>query len=261
MIIDAHAHIFPDKIAKKATDAIGDFYGIQMTESAGTPDVLLQEGRLAGITKFVVHSTATTVKQVENINKYIVSETETHPEFIGFMTLHPDMDEEDMDGEIRFAISHGIRGVKLHPDFQKFAIDEPRAEKIYKTLDGRLPILFHTGDKRYNFSNPERLVKIAKKYPKQIVIGAHFGGYSEWESSLLYKGLDNVYFDTSSTLPFLDKPEAVKLLRNLGVERFFFGTDFPMWRPKDELERFLSLPLSEKEKQMILHENFEKVFK
>lgn len=176
MIIDAHAHIFPDKIAKKATDAIGDFYGIQMTESAGTPDVLLQEGRLAGITKFVVHSTATTVKQVENINKYIVSETEAHPEFIGFMTLHPDMDEEDMDGEIRFAISHGICGVKLHPDFQKFAIDEPRAEKIYKTLDGRLPILFHTGDKRYNFSNPERLVKIAKKYPKQIVIGAHFGG-------------------------------------------------------------------------------------
>ena len=77
----------------------------------------------------------------------------------------------------------------------------------------------------------------------------------------MYKGLDNVYFDTSSTLPFLDKTEAVKLLRNLGVERFFFGTDFPMWRPKDELERFLSLPLSEKEKQMILHENFEKVFK
>lgn len=72
-----------------------------MTESAGTPDILLQEGRLAGITKFVVHSTATTVKQVENINKYIVSETEAHPEFIGFMTLHPDMDEEDMDGEIR----------------------------------------------------------------------------------------------------------------------------------------------------------------
>ena len=109
MIIDAHAHIFPDKIAKKATDAIGDFYGIQMTESAGTPDVLLQEGRLAGITKFVVHSTATTVKQVESINKYIVSETEAHPEFIGFMTLHPDMNEKDMDGEIRFAISHGIR--------------------------------------------------------------------------------------------------------------------------------------------------------
>ena len=104
-------------------------------------------------------------------------------------------------------------------------------------------------------------MKIAKKYPKQIVIGAHFGGYSEWKSSLLYKGLDNVYFDTSSTLPFLDKTEAVKLLRNLGVERFFFGTDFPMWRPKDELEMFLRLPLSEKEKQMILHENFEKVFK
>lgn len=261
MIIDAHAHVFPDKIAKKATAAIGDFYGIPMTETAGTPDVLLQEGLSAGITKFVVHSTATTVKQVESINKYIVSETEAHPEFIGFMTLHPDMDEEDMEREICFAISHGIRGVKLHPDFQKFAIDEPKAEKIYKTLDGRLPILFHTGDKRYNFSNPERLVSVAKKFPKQIVIGAHFGGYGEWERSLLYKGLDNVYFDTSSTLPFLDKNRAVDLLRVLGVDRFFFGTDFPMWRPKEELERFLNLPLTENEKQMILHENFEKVFK
>lgn len=133
-----------------------------MTESAGTPDVLLQEGRLAGITKFVVHSTATTVKQVENINKYIVSETEAHPEFIGFMTLHPDMDEEDMDSEIRFAISHGIRGVKLHPDFQKFAIDEPRAEKIYKTLDGRLPILFIPATKDIILATPKGLRKLRK---------------------------------------------------------------------------------------------------
>ncbi|UKI14428.1 MAG: amidohydrolase family protein [Clostridiales bacterium] len=93
-------------------------------------------------------------------------------------------------------------------------------------------------------------MKIAKKYPSQIVIGAHFGGYSEWESSLLYKGLDNVYFDTSSTLPFLDKTEAVKLFKKSWRRKvFFFGTDFPMWRPKDELERFLSLPLSEKKRK------------
>ena len=260
MIIDAHAHIFPDKIAEKATFAIGDFYGIKMNEKVGTPEVLLAEGLPVGISKFVVHSTATTVKQVENINKYIISEIEAHDEFIGFMTLHPDMDESAMEKEVDFCINHGIRGVKLHPDFQKFSIDEPRAEKISRAVDARLPILFHTGDKRYRFSNPERLVKIAKKYPSQIVVGAHFGGYSEWESSLLYKGLDNVYFDTSSTLPFIDKNEAVKLLRALGTDRFFFGTDFPMWRPKDELERFFSLPLSEAERQLILHENFEKVF-
>lgn len=261
MIIDAHAHVFPDKIALKATAAIGDFYGIKMNETAGTPELLLKEGLAAGISKFVVHSTATTVKQVESINKYIVSETEAHEEFIGFMTLHPDMNEDDVEKQIDFCLSHGIRGVKLHPDFQKFAIDEPRAEKLYEIIDGRLPILFHTGDKRYNFSNPERLVKIAKKFPSQIVIGAHFGGYGEWERVRAYEGLENVYFDTSSTLKFIDENEAINLIRTLGVDKFFFGTDFPMWRPKEELERFLSLPLSEKEKQLILHENFEKVFK
>ena len=71
-IIDAHAHIFPDKIASKATDAIGDFYNIKMSNAAGTPELLLSEGKSAGISKFVVHSTATTVHQVKSINKYIV---------------------------------------------------------------------------------------------------------------------------------------------------------------------------------------------
>lgn len=260
-IIDAHAHVFPDKIASKATDAIGDFYNIKMSNKAGTPELLLNEGKAAGISEFVVHSTATTVHQVKSINKYIVSEIETHPEFIGFMTLHPDMDEREIKDEIDYAIANGIKGIKLHPDFQHFAIDEPKAEKIYRAAEGRLPVLFHTGDKRYRYSNPERLQNVARKFEGLTVIGAHFGGYSEWEHVHGYKGLENVWFDTSSSLMFLDGKTAVDIIRELGTNRFFFGTDFPMWRPDEEIKRFLALPLTDEERDMIFHKNFEKVFR
>lgn len=259
-IIDAHAHIFPLKIAEKATDAIGRFYGISMSASVGTSGLLLQEGAKAGISRFVVHSTATTVRQVENINKYIISEKNAHPEFIGFMTLHPDMEEDAVAAQIDYCIANGIKGIKLHPDFQQFAIDEERAGKIYRQAEGRLPILFHTGDKRYQYSNPLLLARVAKEYPDLTVIGAHFGGYGEWSDVYCYKGLKNIYFDTSSTLAFLTPDEAARLIEHFGPEWFFFGTDFPMWNPSEELRRFLYLPLSEEYRTMILSRNFKRVF-
>ena len=37
----------------------------------------------------------------------------------------------------------------------------------------------------------------------------------------------------------------------------FFGTDYPMWKPDEELRRFLRLPLTAQEQEKILHLNFE----
>ena len=94
-IIDAHAHIYPEKIAAKATSTIGEFYDIKMDMPSGTPEELLRVGRNAGITGFVVHSVATTAHQVRSINGFIQRECEAHPEFIGFITLHQDLTEEE----------------------------------------------------------------------------------------------------------------------------------------------------------------------
>ena len=90
-IIDAHAHIYPAKIADKATKAIGDFYSIEMENQVGTTDKLKEEGSRAGITRYVVHSCATKAHQVRSINEFIKSELDKHEEFIGFMTLHQDL--------------------------------------------------------------------------------------------------------------------------------------------------------------------------
>lgn len=251
-IIDAHCHIYPQKIAAKAVTAIGNFYGINMSED-GTAPSLIGEGERIGVEKYVVHSTATTVHQVRSINEYIYGEMQLHPEFIGFMTLHNEMTDEAIEEEVELALSRGMKGVKLHPDFQKFNIDD--AENIYRVTAGRLPVLLHMGDKRYDFSSPERLRKMAEKYPQQTFIGAHFGGYSVWDKVECLKDLPNVYFDTSSSLWFLDKSKAADLIHRFGHQRYFFGTDFPMWKPDEELKRFLALDLTEQEREDILFNN------
>ncbi len=260
-IINAHAHIYPEKIAAKATDTIGLFYDIKMEMPAGTSERLIEDGRRAGITRYIVHSVATTAHQVRSINEFIYKETELHPEFIGFITLHPDLSEEEIETEIEWAISHNLRGIKLHPDFQKFNIDDEAVEKFYRAAENRLPILFHIGDDRYDYSKPERLIRMAKKYPRLTFIAAHFGGYRCWSDAPLYLGLDNVYFDTCSSLPFISTEEAKKLIDMHGADKFFFATDFPMWDAASELERFYKIPLSDKERELIFSENIKRVLK
>lgn len=255
-IIDAHCHIYPAKIAAKAVNAIGDFYGIKMSED-GTSDSLIREGSAIGVEKYVVHSTATTVHQVKSINDYIYGEMTAHPEFIGFMTLHNEMEDAAIEEAVDLAISRGMKGVKLHPDFQKFNIDD--AENLYRVTAGRLPVLLHMGDKRYDYSSPARLARMAEKSPEQIFIGAHFGGYSAWDKVECLKDLPNVYFDTSSSLWFLDPAHASDLIHRFGHERYFFGTDFPMWRANEELDRFLALDLTEEEREDILYNNAAKL--
>ena len=258
-IINAHAHIYPEKIAKKATDTIGVFYDIEMEMPAGTAQRLIEDGARAGISRFVVHSVATTAHQVRSINDFLKRECDEHPEFIGFITLHQELSESEVREEVELALERGFKGIKLHPDFQKFNIDDECAEKFYRAAEGKLPILFHIGDDRYDFSAPERLVKMAKKYPKTTFIAAHFGGYRCWDKAELYLGLDNVYFDTCSSLPFITPERARELIDLLRAERFFFATDFPMWDSEGEMARFNKIPLSDREREMILGENIKRL--
>jgi len=81
-----------------------------------------------------------------------------------------------------------------------------------------------------------------------------------WEDSRRYLIGRNIFMDTSSSLAYLDPSEAVDMIRNHGADKFLFGSDYPMWRHKDELDRFLMLDLSETEREAILYNNAAKLF-
>lgn len=261
MIIDAHAHIFPDKIAEKASAGIGGFYDGMQLDSNGTLGELLQKGEDAGVDRFIVQSVATVPHQVRSINDYIAeSVRKENGRLIGFGAMHPEF--EDIGGEIERMIGLGLRGIKLHSDFQGFDIDDEKAFPIYEAAEGRLPILFHVGDKRSDRSSPERLLKIVKRFPKLTVIGAHLMGWSMWDRGIklfseYVRGCQQcrVYTDCSSSLYAMTPEHAAELIRRFGVERVMWGTDYPMWNAKEELERFHALPLTEREREFILSEN------
>lgn len=258
-IIDMHAHIFPAKICEKATKAVGDFYDSSMPY-LGDPELLLKLGSEAGVTKYVVHSVATTAHQVRSINDFIAAQCQEHPEFYGFGALHPDC--EDVQGEVERIISLGLKGIKLHPDFQRFLIDDDKALPIYEAAEGRLPIIFHTGDYRYEWSKPQRLARILDRFPKLECVAAHFGGWSEPDSAIETLLERRCWVDSSSTYGFLDDPDKVfMLLEKWGADRIMFGSDFPMWNPKDELAWLMRSGLSEEELEKILHKNAEKMLK
>ena len=260
-IIDAHCHIYPDKIAVKASEATGKFYGIEMSLD-GKVSTLLENGKKAGITHFLVQSVATTPKQVSSINRFIADEVKNSGGIMtGFGTLHPE--SADIKADFDELLDLGLKGVKLHPDIQNFKIDDYRMLKIYELCEKNgVPILIHCGDSRYDMSNPNRIVPILQIYTDLIMIGAHFGGYSVWEEAgKKLSGFKNFYVDTSSSLFALDVNTAEKLIDMYGCDRVMFGTDYPMWDMSEELERFYKLNLTETEQNKILYQNSAKLLK
>lgn len=257
MIIDFHAHIYPAKIASKASKAIGDFYNTTM-DHLGSSEELIESGKKIGVDKYVVHSAATTASQVESINNFILGECAAYSQFIGFGTMHPDY--ENSEAELKRIKEAGLKGIKLHPDFQKFEIDSEKMDSIYEVLSAlEMPVLFHAGDIRYKFSGPERIAHVMEKFPSLKIIAAHFGGYTEWDKAVEYLVGKNVYFDTSSTLWKLPVPEADKIIKAHGVEKFLFGSDYPMWDHEGELARFNKLNFSAEERELVMHKNAEKL--
>ncbi|MBQ8533859.1 MAG: amidohydrolase [Clostridia bacterium] len=259
-VIDSHCHIYPEKIAGKAVPATDRFYDVT-SYCDGTVGMLLEEGQKAGIDHFLVQSVATTPHQVKSINEFIAqSVRESDGKMTGLGTLHPD--SEDQEADVLHLIELGLKGVKLHPDIQGFKIDDYRCLKIYELCEKyHLPILFHTGDYRYDNSNPNRLKPVLDIYQGLTVIGAHFGGWSIYEEATkAYKDVPNFYVDCSSSFYYIDKPTAKRLIETYGTDRVMFATDYPMWNPSKELEFFMSLGFSDEDYEKMLYKNAAKLF-
>lgn len=258
-IIDSHCHVYPDKIADKAVEGIGKFYDLAMHYD-GRYSTLVKHGTEIGCKHYVIFSVATTPHQVHSINTFIADTVKASEGLMtGLGALHPD--SETIEADIEEIVSLGLKGVKMHPDFQKFKIDDKKCYKIYELCQGRLPVLLHTGDSRYDFSNPQRMKRVLEDFPELTVIGAHFGGWSCWKEAVeTLSQYKNFYVDCSSSFDWLTAQESRDIVRAYGADRVLFATDFPMWNHKTELERFIAMNLTDEENRLILYKNALKLF-
>ena len=249
-IIDIHTHIYPEDIAQKATDSVRHFYDIGTDGLVGTVDQLLQRKKAAGIDKCVVLPVAIRPDRVRGINEFALAQAQTHRDaFIGFGTAHAAM--ENIGDEVDWILGKGLHGIKLHPDSQRFALDDLRLFPMYEAAEGKLPILIHIGDHRYNYSHPLKLHRILDLFPRLQVIAAHFGGYSMYEEACDILLETNCVFDLSSSLMFLPDGAAERYINTYGAERVAFGSDYPMWDPATEVEKFLQLKLTPEQQEQI----------
>ena len=252
-IIDFHAHAFPDKIADRATEHLRDYYKMPLV-SNGLIDDLIHRANDANIEKIVILASATKPDQVENVNNYIYELTKKYQKTIGFGSIHPNY--KNYENELERIKELGIKGIKLHADFQNFPIDSPEMMPIYKKIvELNMPILFHLGDRKSDKSSSKRLARLLDVFPDMIAIGAHLGGVYRWEESYKYLVGRNLYFDTSSTLHELSYQAAADIINSHGDDKILFGTDFPLSDYEIELERFMKIPLTDEQRHKILYKN------
>ena len=259
-IIDFHCHIYPVKIAEKARQSTGAFYGVPCGDCRGTAEDLLARCDRGGITHCLVHSVATKPEQVNSINQFLAETVGANPQRIrAFGTIH--QDTPDVENVVDTIIAYGMKGIKIHPDIQGVPINDPRLMKVYAACEGRLMVLLHTGDDRYHYSNPEELIPVLEAFPKLTVIGAHFGGYRVWSRAIpkLAQKYENFYIDCSSSRFAMEKETFLQYLFAYGEDRVLFGSDYPMWEPDKELAFVRSLDLPESMLQKLLWNNAAKL--
>ena len=153
----------------------------------------------------------------------------------------------------------GLSGVKFHPDFQNFKIDDPAMMKIYEAIGPDMVLLFHLGDETGDNSAPERLAKVLDALPELRVIAAHFGGYLMWEQAKKSLVGRNVWLDTSSAIPFMGSGEAAEIIATHGADRILWGSDYPAVQPQTAIAQLASLGLPAEDQEKIFYRNAEKL--
>ena len=255
--LDMHSHIFPPGVAEKVIAVLENYYGSRWS-GTGELDDLLRSLRQAHISRSVIFSSATKPSQVVPINNFVSRIQKQYPElFTAFGTLHPDF--PGYKAEIRRIRELGLKGLKFHPDFQQFRIDDPRMDGIYHEIGGELPLLFHVGDSRTQYSKPERLLNIHRKFPELKLIAAHMGGYSEWDQSWKYLIGTDIWLDVSSTIKFIGPQEVRRMAAAHGTDRILFASDYPGTGHRRAVEEVLSLGLSGEDNERIFYRNAEKL--
>ena len=256
MIFDAHIHIFPDRLAGKALENLSGIcqspYFANGTLS-GTLDALKNWGIDGGICMHI----ATKPKQQTSVNNF-AAEIQKGNLFC-FGSVHPDA--PDALEELQRIKELGLKGVKLHPDYQDFFVNDPKLFPIYDAASSlELPITFHTGWDPYSpdvvHAPPEEMAKVADEFPRLTIIAAHLGGLKRWDETEQYlAGKENVYFDTAMCSRYGTPEQTLRLIRKHGSSRVLFGSDCP-WSKSSEERNFLeSLPLTSGELEAILYRN------
>jgi len=254
--IDAHVHAFPDGLAARAIGAL----------EAGCPWKAVGDGTIGGLLRSMDHAgveislvcaIATKPEQVEGILNWCrsIRSERIRP----LPSVHPGT--PDAPGWVRRIADEAFVGIKLHPMYQDFHLDDPRMDEVFAAAEQRgLLVTSHCGrdiafppdDDR---ASPARAARVVLRHPCLKLICTHLGGWRAWgevEEHLVGRA---VYLETSFSLEQLSPRRAADMIRRHGENRVMMGSDWPWTSQTDEVRNIRSLPLTEDAKRRILSAN------
>lgn len=258
-IIDFHTHAFPDELADRAMKMLLE-EGQKMFDVRayldGKLSSLIASMDRNNIEKSVVCSIATRPSQFDPIitwSRKIMSER-----ILPFPSFHPG------DGKFAERISQikaeGFKGIKFHPYYQDFIIDDERIFPVYeKICSANLIVMMHTGFdlafERKRIADPLRIVKVLERFPELKLVTTHLGAWDDWDGVGRYMVGKRIYMEISYSLEILDREKASDIILNHPKEYILFGTDSP-WTGQDETVSLLrGLDLGQEMEDSILREN------
>lgn len=261
MIIDFHTHVFPEAIAEKTISFLESKGGTK-AYTRGTLNELKASMKEAGIDYSVAISVVTKPSQFDTVNKYL-ADINNKDGIIAFGGIHPDC--EDICDKLDYIKKLGLKGIKLHPDYQNTWIDDDKYIKICEEAIKRdLIIIFHSGwdigfpDEHHSsidrVSNLLNVLRIDERPEAKIVL-AHTGGWNNWDEVEAILVGRNVYFDLSFSLPMLSVEQMVRIIKEHGCDRILFGTDSPWSGQKQSVAEISALDLDQEELEAIFYKN------
>lgn len=265
MYIDFHTHAFADNIAERAMEKLENTLKVsgrweEPPATRGTVGDLLHKMDVWGIDKSVILPIATKPSQQKTINDWAADVMSDR--LMCFGSVHPGA--EDVFDELERIKSLGLKGVKLHPDYQGFFANEDRLLPIYrKCAELGLPVILHAGLDALSVDcircTPEMSADILKNVPEMTLILAHMGGNELWDDVEKYLVGKKVWFDMAFADGNISDEQAMRIIGNHGTDRILFASDCPWHAPSREKAMLERLPLTESEREDISHRNAERL--
>ncbi len=258
MIIDCHAHAYPDDLAPKVVGKIEGFYEVKAAHD-GTLAGLAASMRESGVGRTVMAPVANRPEHVASVNAWIRESRGDYPAITFFGAFHPQVDEPL--ALLDALACDGVGGVKLQPNAQRFYPDAREYWPLYeKMTDHDFVVLFHAGDEVKPFeplyAAPERFTAVLDSFPELSVVLAHLGGHKTWDDLDAVLGYGNVWYDTAYQPETITAEKFHELVDRIGIQNIVFGTDYPWADPSHDVT-WIREALDDRKAGQVLEDNAE----
>ena len=265
MVIDFHSHIFPEKIASRTIEILEGIAHVKAF-SNGKEEGLLSSMEAAGVDVSLVLPVVTKPEQFASVSHFAAQLNEAYqdrrPRLFSFGGIHPE--SADYKEKLRAIRDMGLRGIKLHPDYQETYFDDIRYMRIldYASELGLISLIHagvDIGFPEHVHCTPQMARRVLDEVAPQNMVLAHYGGFAMWEDvEELLAGRD-VYFDTAYTLGFLEDEVFLRILKKHGADKVLFATDSPWSGQRESLDHLMQLPICPEDRDKILWRNAERL--